>query len=70
MVELGYFKHTTFEFPISFGNSYTIVSYFIDDLIIAPKINYSANLSITNKQMEYIGVHFISLNYYIGLKEK
>jgi len=112
MVELGYFKHTTYEFPMTFGSSYTIESNFIDDLIIAPKINYwmnilfinagfsipwyfnfdgqnslkirpeigfgykefkinySANLSITNKQMEHIGVHFISLNYYIGLKEK
>ena len=112
MFELGYFKHITFEFPMTFGSSYTIESYFINDLIIAPKINYwmnilfinigfsvpwyfnlnkknslkirpeigfgykdfkinySANISITNKQMEYIGVHFISLNYYIGFNEK
>jgi hypothetical protein len=55
MVELGYFKHTTFEFPISFGSSYTIVSYFIDDLIIAPKINYSANQNKYIKNIYKLG---------------
>ena len=33
------------------------------------KINYAINLSITHKDMEYIGKHFISVNYYIGLKD-
>jgi hypothetical protein len=39
-------------------------------LDIKYKINYSANISIINKQMEYIGVHFISLINYLRLKEK
>ena len=34
------------------------------------KINYSANIALTNKNMEHIGTHFLSLNYYIRLKEK
>ena len=112
MIEIGYFKHTTFEFPMTFGGSYTIESYFLKDFILAPKvnywmnisfinigtsllwyvdfngesslkirpeigfgyknfkINYSKNISMTNKEMEYIGTHFVSLNYFIGLIEK
>ena len=112
MIEVGYFRHTTFEFPMTFGGSYTIETYFFEDLIIAPKINYwmnilfinagfsipwyfdfngenslkirpeigfgyknfklnySANISLTNRNMKNIGTHFITLNYYIGLKEK
>ena len=110
MLEIGYFKHTIFEFPMTWGSSYTIESYFSDDFVIAPKINYwinilfvnigfsvpwyfnfygynslkirpeiglgyknfkinySTNISLTNKDMKSIGSHFISLNYYIGLK--
>ena len=112
MVELGYFRHLTFEFPMTFGESYTIESYFINDFVFAPKvnfwmnflfinaglsvpwyfdlhgdhslkirpeigfgyknfkINYSANISIYNRDMENVGKHFLSLNYYIRLKEK
>jgi len=112
MVEVGYFNYTTYDFPITYGWSSTVETYFIEDLIIAPKlnfwrsilfvnigasipwyfnfngqnslkirpeigfgydhfkINYSRNISITNKEMEKIGTHFISLNYYIGLKDK
>ena len=112
MIEVGYFKHTTFEFPMTFGGSYTVETYFIEDLIIAPKlnywvnvlfinagisvpwyfnfqgensvkirpeigfgfknfkINYAINVSLTNKNMAYIGKNFLSLNYYFGLKEK
>jgi len=112
MIEVGYFRHIIFEFPMTLGESYTVETYFLEDIIIAPKINYwfnilfintgfsipwyinfngenslkirpeigfgyknfkinySANISLTNKYMENIGKHFISLNYYIGLKEK
>ena len=112
MLEIGYFKHTIYEFPMTFGGSYTVESYFNKNFTIAPKINYwmnimfinvgfsvpwyfnvngqnslkirpeigigyksfkinySANISLTNKDMDYIGVHFFALNYYVRLKEK
>ena len=112
MIEIGYFKHTIFEFPMTLGGSYTVEFYFLEEFIFAPKINYwinilfinagfsvpwyfnfdgqnslkirpeigfgfknfkinySINISLTNKDMENIGKHFISLNYYIGLKQK
>ncbi len=112
MIELGYFQHTTFEFPMTFGGSYTLESYFLNDVIVAPKvnywmnflflntglsipwyfdfngqnslkirpeigfgfknfkINYSTNISITNKNMKNIGNHFLSINYYIKVKEE
>jgi hypothetical protein len=110
MLELGYYKHTIFEFPMTVGGAYTIESYFLNDVTFAPKvnywfnvlgmnvgfnipwyfdlhgnnslkirpelgfgynhfkINYSVNLSLTNKEMQNIGTHFLSLNYYIPLK--
>ncbi len=112
MLELGYSRHTLFEYPMTFGGSYTVESYFLNDFIFAPKINYwcnvmginagfsvpwyfdlhgesslrirpeigfgydnfkicySANIALTNKNMEHVGTHFLSLNYYIRLKQK
>ncbi len=112
MLELGYYKHTIFEFPMTLGNAYTVEASFVDNFVIAPKanywmnvyfinagisvpfymdfkgntslklrpeigigynnfkLNYSINLSVTNKDMESVGKHFISLNYYIRLREK
>jgi len=111
MLELGYFRHVTFEFPMTWGNSYTLEACFLKNFAFAPKasywinvlyfnvgvnipwyfdfkgnnslkfrpeigygyknfkINYAINLSVTNRDMEYIGKNFISINYYIGLKE-
>ncbi|MCP4522237.1 MAG: hypothetical protein GY827_11195 [Cytophagales bacterium] len=111
MIELGYSKYSYGQVS-SYGSSYTLENYFINDLIIAPKanywanlfgvnvgfsvpwyfnfhgdnsikfrpeigigyaafkINYSANISITNRDMKNIGTHFLSINYYIRLKEK
>jgi len=112
MLELGYSRHTLYEFPMTFGGSYTVESYFLNDFIFAPKVNYwcnimginagfsvpwyfdlngenslrirpeigfgydnfkvcySANIALTNKNMEDVGTHFLSLNYYIRLKQK
>ena len=44
MLEVGYFKHTVFQFPMTFWGSYTVESYFIDDFVIAPKVNYWVNI--------------------------
>jgi hypothetical protein len=110
-LELGYFMYTKYEAPISLGASYTVESYFLNELILAPKvnywlnymfvnaglsvpmyfnmtgqnslkirpeigfgygafkINYAANISITNKNMSNVGTHFLSLNYYLMLKD-
>jgi hypothetical protein len=112
MLELGYYRHTIFEYPMTLGGSYTVESYFIDKIVIAPKvnywfniafinagfsvpwyidfegnnslrvrpelgfgynnfkINYAMNISLTNKDMEYVGKHFISVNHYIRIRRK